>query len=251
MKSIKIILLSVFALILVSFVLTTSTTTISSTYISSALKSSLKSKANSKNSLKIKSKSKSNNESYSFSKLFEAPKMQNLVAKIPNSASQKTTLENWLKISSKSFKNPALHPGILYDGENTVNVKADFADFRLNDAYKRNISVKIEPKEERDFWFRLRKENIFYSSTSADLNVLGEIRFEQIDEIISSEPSEDGFCFTVSDSSNTDWRLCSNEKKIRNTWVCTLEKAAKKPLTDYCLSAVDNPEIEIKEKRVN
>ena len=28
--------------------------------------------------------------------------------------------------------------------------------------------------------------------------------------------------------------MCSNDVKIRNKWVCAVQRAAKKPLTGYC-----------------
>ena len=269
MKSIKKILLIFLAFELIAFIMSTSLTTNSKTIsfsnLNNSLKSKLQSKAktNSKSSLKIKSKSKSNEE-YSFSSLFGEPVTANKqkaasntdkkapantdkkapanidkkapanTDKIGTSSTDKkgkqnplikTSLDNWLKISSKIFKNPALHPEINYDGENYVSVKADFADFRLNDAYKKNESPEIEPKEERDFWFRLRKNNIYYSNTKDDLNILGEMRFEEMDEVTSIE---------VTTNNNEEWKMCSNEQKIRNTWVCSIQSAAKKPLSGFC-----------------
>jgi len=79
-----------------------------------------------------------------------------------------------------------------------------------------------------------RKDQIYYSSTKADINILGEMRFDQMEEVISIEMSEDGHCFTVSDIKSIEWKVCSNEVKIRNKWVCAIQRAAKKPLTGYC-----------------
>lgn len=255
MKSIKKIILITLLSNLISIFLTLSTSlktqlkskakakskskskTISFNYLNNknTLKSTSKSSAKSKTKTNTNSKSKMN-EDYSFSKFFEeAPEAKQPKPANPKDSNGKKHLDNWLKISSTSFKNPALHPEINNYGQ-MISVKADFADFRLNDAYKKNVSPELEPKEERDFWFRLRDFNIYYSNTKTDLNILGEIRFNEIDEIISIDKSEDGHCFTVSDNLHVEWRLCSNDMKIRNLWVCTLEKAANKPLTDYCLN---------------
>lgn len=240
--------------------------------ISSALKSKNKNKLQSKSNFRIKS---SSNEEYEFSKFFEeapeektqnAPKNQGETQKKENNAKDQNQnnkndktdnqkgkgkiqfLSNWLKISSKQFKNPKSHPEINSWNDERIKINSDFADFRLNDAYKRNESPQIEPKEERDFWFRLRNEQIYYSNTKDDLNILGEMRFSLMMEITSMDKGEDGFCFTVTDSSsfNEEWRLCSNEEKIRNTWVCALQKVTEKPLADYCDNSKDKPKIEIK-----
>ena len=248
MKSVKNIIVILIALIIFSFLITSSFTlttnlkTISYNKFNNLLKSKSKSKSNTYLNYKIQSNSKENEE-FLFNKFFDKAiePEKNITNKLKvlgdhetnieieeNLNNNSTILKNWLKISSKIFKNPALHPEILYDGENILNIKSDFADFRLNDAYKRNVSPDIEPKEERDFWFRLRKKNIYYSTTNADINILGEIRFSDIEEIITINNSEYGFCFKIRNNKGIEWLLCSNDKKIRNAWVCAIQLLSKK-----------------------
>merc|ERR1712032_1740883 len=81
-------------------------------------------------------------------------------------------------------------------------------------------------------------------------NILGEMQFKHMEEVKSMEMSEDGHCFTVHGNNSIEWKMCSNDVKIRNKWVCAVQRAAKKPLEGYYYSENGISDIKIQIKKV-
>lgn len=144
-------------------------------------------------------------------------------------------LNDWLEISSKTFKNiyGEIHMG--FHGDN-INIRTDSSEFRINDAFGKDKNKNNQPPTEEFFWFRLTKDLVFYSSTKQDLNLLGGMK---IVDIVEAEPEKKGpngeFCFVITDSSNHDWQICSHHELVRNQWFCKIQELRKEEKEGYCL----------------
>jgi hypothetical protein len=158
---------------------------------------------------------------------------------------------DWLQISSKSFHLQYNEIEMGFHGPN-VKILTNSNDFRVNDAFAKDINSDNQPPSAELFWFRLTKDLIFYSSTKHDLNLLGGIK---ISEIIRSEPDKKGiegeFCFQITDNGNRDWEICSVNQTIRNMWFCKIQELRKDTLPLYCqndndINKNDNTKVVIK-----
>lgn len=91
----------------------------------------------------------------------------------------------WLKISSALFRLQSLFPPIrIIDSkgsESTVFVKIDKDEFRINENQKSSNSTA--ELDERDFYFKLTENYLFYSIDEKDINVLHTIPVNIIDKI--------------------------------------------------------------------
>lgn len=146
-------------------------------------------------------------------------------------------LNDWLLVSSPTFKNSAVFPEIFTGYMNTnVRIRTDNYDFRINDAHKKDANSNNNPEQEKHFWFRLTKEMIFYSSTKEDLNILGGNKIAHIVHAATLKRHDLGYyCFSINDRSGHDWKICSELEKTRNTWFCAVQKLRGEKLEKYCL----------------
>jgi hypothetical protein len=224
---------------------------VSSSLSQAEAKSKTVMKNKSKSGLKIKSKARKN---YSFERppgasVGSADQTQknnsNLNKILGSQSSVDIILNDWLMISSSTFKNSAVFPEIFmgYISDN-IKIRVDEADFRLNDAHEKDKNPNNQPSQNKLFWFRLSKEQIFYSSTKEDLNILGGHKIEHIVDALSLKKNEHGFyCFTIIDRSGHDWTICSTDENIRNKWFCQIQTLRKKPLEKYCNGDSDDANI--------
>jgi len=151
-------------------------------------------------------------------------------------ADKDVKLKNWLMVASRTFKNNGVFPEIFTGFMNTnVRIRTDSYDFRLNDAYKKDVNKNNNPDQEKHFWFRLTKDTIFYSSTKEDLNILGGNKISQITFSALLKKHELGyFCFSINDKSGHDWKICSEVEKTTNIWFCTIQKLRGQKLDNFC-----------------
>jgi len=152
-------------------------------------------------------------------------------------------LNDWLMISSGTFRNSAVFPEIHIGYMNpNIKIKFDNFDYRINDAHAKDLSDNENtPANNKLFWFRLTKNMIFYSSTKNDLNILGGNKIENIFNInILKQDFFGNFCFTIDDISGYDWKICTEIEKVRDKWLCALEKLKGKELENFCTDNYNN-----------
>ena len=156
---------------------------------------------------------------------------------------------DWLKISSKGFRNHYNEIDMGYISDN-IRIRLDSFDYRINDAYLKDDNAKNQPPNEELFWFRLSKDLVFYSSTKQDLNLLGGMKISEIVESEGEKKGEKGdYCFVITDAGNHDWQVCSEHENVRNMWYCKIQELRKETLPHYC-SNVDNNNIKVIVKNV-
>lgn len=204
------------------------------------VKAALQSKIQANLKLKAENKNKKN---YSFQSPPGTAAATNVASEGSNASSNISNinqasiiLNDWLMISSKTFRNGKFYPEI-YVGSDIPNykIKVDPYDYRLNDGFQKDSNPKNSPANERLFWFRLTNENIFYSSTIKDLNILGGNKIEHIQNANAFGKSPLGYyCFNMTDKTGHDWRLCSEDRLVRNKWFCEIQKLRGINVYIYC-----------------
>jgi len=69
--------------------------------------------------------------------------------------------------------------------------------------------------------------NLYYSTTKTDINILGAINVESIDEVLT--PGQDAStefittCFTVKDRERIEWKICGMKEKTVKLWFCQIK----------------------------
>ena len=151
-------------------------------------------------------------------------------------------LNDWLMVSSRTFKNNNVFPEIFTGFMNTnVRIRTDGYDFRINDAHEKDKNEQNNPEHQKHFWFRLTTEMIFYSSTKEDLNILGGNKIAHIIHTAILKRHDLGYyCFSINDKSEHDWKICSEIEKTRNLWYCTIQKLRGQKLEKFCLGKDDD-----------
>lgn len=155
---------------------------------------------------------------------------------VPNLKQTPVILSNWLMISSRTFRNNKFFPDIFMGADiPNYKIKVDPYDYRLNDAFQKDNNKENSPANEKLFWFRLTKEHIFYSSTVSDLNILGGNKIDHIKNANALKKTPLGlFCFNMVDKAGHDWRLCSEDRLVRNKWYCQVQKLRGINVENYC-----------------
>ncbi len=165
---------------------------------------------------------------------------------------QKLVLEDWLMISSPLFKNHQVFPPVrLPDGKMAI-IHTDVTNFRINDAFLAPSGEK--PPSDREFWFRLSGLNIYYSVSQKDINILGGISIKIITNAILDKAqvyigNNATYCFTVWDTLDHDWRVCSYKEEVSQKWVCAIKKLLGESPPE-CLGKRNNTKVEVIEKKI-
>lgn len=132
---------------------------------------------------------------------------------------------DWLQISSPFFKNTQKFPPLILPDGKQVVIHINDGYFRINEDWK---SSKDGPSSDLYFWFRLSGRNLYYSTNKEDINVLGSIAVQTILDLTPSKPyNDDPKCFSVTDTSNEVWKLCTQNMKSKIEWVCMLKTELK------------------------
>ena len=77
--------------------------------------------------------------------------------------------------------------------------------FRKNDQYGINPDIP----HPGDFYFRLSKNNLYYTSSKEDMLVKGAISVDNIMEATGRDNQIAGWCFKVIDKEKDEWTLCA------------------------------------------
>jgi carbonic anhydrase len=140
----------------------------------------------------------------------------------PNAPPQ--LLEDWLAISSTSFRDKRKFPPvILPDGREEI-IKIDPEYFRINSSY--DDSKKLEatsPPGERFFYFRLTNDHVYYSMNKEDISIMGTLPISNIEKI-GKDKDANRFCVNIDDINRNEWKICSVSDEIRLKWMCEVKK---------------------------
>lgn len=134
--------------------------------------------------------------------------------------SQDDDFQAWMRISSPDFKNKNKFPPLILQSGEEVIIKVDSNYFRINDAFDSSNTSPDMPKNPLDFWFRLKENNLYYSKTKTDYNILGSLTFAQIDKL--DLPKK--FCFKVTEASGDKWTLCTLDEETRKKIYCKIRE---------------------------
>ena len=164
------------------------------------------------------------------------------------------TWMEWWSISSPDFKNHERHPPVLLTNGTAIEIQVDSEFNRFNPAFYCPKETN-KPPTNLDFWFRLNNNNLFYSSTKTDMNILGNVEWMKvinIVEVIKKTVNEQGdeeskFCFKINDESNMGWELCTTNSFLQIHWVCRIKGILGMPIDEHCK---DTTKIEEKGKEM-
>ena len=155
-------------------------------------------------------------------------------------------LDGWFMISSKAFLDRYKFPPIQIAGnKKTLSIKTDKLNFRINGAYGNKL-LKEKLPNDKFFWFRLSGLNLYYSSTQTDINILGAVNVDTIDQVLTPLQDASGeyitTCFTVRDSNREDWKICGMKEPVVKKWFCQMKSFLNIHDEENCpeLPAVDS-----------
>merc|ERR1711957_785010 len=109
-----------------------------------------------------------------------------------------------------------------------VSIKTDQNNYGINGAYgNKNLVVVPKLPNDKFFWFRLSGLNMYYSSTKTDINILGAISVESIDDVtVPGQDTTSEFittCFKVKDSTRAEWKICGMKEATVKAWFCQIK----------------------------
>lgn len=99
--------------------------------------------------------------------------------------------------------------------------KANYAPtlFRKNDQYGINSDIPYPGA----FYFRLSKNNLYYTSSKEDMLVKGAISVDNILEASGRDNQIAGWCFKVTDKEKDEWSLCAFTYENEREWRCAIK----------------------------
>ena len=85
----------------------------------------------------------------------------------------------------------------------------------------------VFPKEgipaETKFYFRLSKNNLYYTASQKEMVVLGAIAITNIEQVSQADSSfMTGYCIQVKDAELDQWVLCASSEKEIKDWQCAI-----------------------------
>lgn len=123
-----------------------------------------------------------------------------------------------------TFINKNIFPDIVLPDGRSASIRSNHKYFRINDS-----NCEGKPECRLDFWFQIGTNfHLYYASTKTDVNVLGAISIQKITKVdIAQKPAEDecgdAYCFTVQDTVDISWKLCSASYTEMISWVCSIK----------------------------
>lgn len=135
-------------------------------------------------------------------------------------------LSNWLKINSPQFLDASLFPKIVLNDYSTKSLPVSESGYRVNPIYtgKKYSDPKYPPTKEH-FYFRYTKDNLYYSTDPDNYLVLENISIKEISRIEQYDDDNDlSDCLKISTIRGIEWNICTEDKQIRHTWFCEMNK---------------------------
>lgn len=133
------------------------------------------------------------------------------------------SLENWLQVSSPEFRNSEKFPAITLPDYSVKNMQINDSNFRINESFDASKTGSDYPPSELYFYFRISDKNIYYTESKTSLVILGNITLKRVVGV-TPENKPNSTCFEIGDQDNNQWKLCAEDKIIRQKWICYIEK---------------------------
>lgn len=162
---------------------------------------------------------------------------------------EKVLYEGYHKISSILFRNKKLFPDLKipnYFGKIVKSeIKLDRKYFRINNSYKQGKNATLDNK---DFYFKVTDEHLFYANDKTDVNVLQIFNLEKYDRVRESAITyydENlyliNYCFEIIEyETKFTYKICNLNKAENLKLMCLLNKKLMRITLSSCTSPDKN-----------
>ena len=131
-------------------------------------------------------------------------------------------LEDWWMFNSNELKDGAKYP-LLQVPNKTVSPKVGDQGFRYNEAIN---CTSGKPENAYLFYFRLADSGLFYGATKTDVNILGFLTWEIIDDAVDIQEYFNKtkiYCIHINDRENRNWKICHKDESVYKKWYCKIK----------------------------
>ena len=154
-----------------------------------------------------------------------------------DSKSSDDSLEEWISISSSTFKSEQIYPPLSISSKRTSKLKVNSSNFLINQFYKKDSKDESLPKEKTSFFARLNPPYLSISSSKNSTILLGfNIKSLSTQSSISSSK----FCFDAISSDDKEYTLCFNSNKSKFKFVCAINAIIKQSIPECIANATIN-----------
>ena len=154
-----------------------------------------------------------------------------------DSKSSDDSLEEWISISSSTFKSEQIYPPLSISSRRTSKLKVNSSNFLINQFYKKDSKDESLPKEKTSFFARLNPPYLSISSSKNSTILLG---FNIKSLITQSSISSSKFCFDAISSDDKEYTLCFNSNKSKFKFVCAINAIIKQSIPECIANATIN-----------
>lgn len=147
------------------------------------------------------------------------------------------SLEEWISISSSTFKSEQIYPPLSISSKRTSKLKVNSSNFLINQFYKKDSKDESLPKEKTSFFSRLNPPYLSISSSKNSTILLG---FNIKSLITQSSISSSKFCFDAISSDDKEYTLCFNSNKSKFKFVCAINAIIKQSIPECIANATIN-----------
>ena len=154
-----------------------------------------------------------------------------------DSKSSDDSLEEWISISSSTFKSEQIYPPLSISSKRTSKLKVNSSNFLINQFYKKDSKDESLPKEKTSFFARLNPPYLSISSSKNSTILLG---FNIKSLITQSSISSSKFCFDAISSDDKEYTLCFNSNKSKFKFVCAINAIIKQSIPECIANATIN-----------
>ena len=154
-----------------------------------------------------------------------------------DSKSSDDSLEEWISISSSTFKSEKIYPPRSISSKRTSKLKVNSSNFLINQFYKKDSKDESLPKEKTSFFARLNPPYLSISSSKNSTILLG---FNIKSLITQSSISSSKFCFDAISSDDKEYTLCFNSNKSKFKFVCAINAIIKQSIPECIANATIN-----------
>lgn len=151
--------------------------------------------------------------------------------------SQDDSLEDWISISSSTFKSEQIYPPLSISNKRTSKLKVNSSNFLINQFYRKDSKDESLPKGKTYFFARLNPPYISISSSKNSTILLGfNIKSLSTQSSISSSK----FCFDAISSDDKEYTLCFDSNKSKFKFVCAINTIIKQSIPECIANATIN-----------
>ena len=154
-----------------------------------------------------------------------------------DSKSSDDSLEEWISISSSTFKSEQIYPPLSISSKRTSKLKVNSSNFLINQFYKKDSKDESLQKEKTSFFARLNPPYLSISSSKNSTILLG---FNIKSLITQSSISSSKFCFDAISSDDKEYTLCFNSNKSKFKFVCAINAIIKQSIPECIANATIN-----------